>query len=293
MTRLTLRTHPLPVPEFFGAVSATVRATSDAAFRRLIGRIVGFYAERLLNPHWGEQLVFRPDNVLADRHGVPGARPGAGGGGLAPLLRRAGRGARRTSGSWRRRRSWRRRPGGSGTRRCSGRCPAWCSPTTAPGPPRPTCSTRATGGGGAGAARLPVRLAPRLAPAGGRAGGPRRRPVRRHPALERLPAHQQGPRRRPGRGRRGGPGHGDEPGRAGRLRAGHQRRRGAPGLPRRPRPRAGRGHRPRGGGGGRPGHAGGAAPAPRPRRVRRRERLLRGGLAAGLLGAALRRGCWR
>ena len=64
VTRLTLRTHPLPVPEFFGVVSATVRATSDAAFRRLIGRIVGFYAERLLNPHWGEQLVFRPDNVL-------------------------------------------------------------------------------------------------------------------------------------------------------------------------------------------------------------------------------------
>jgi FAD/FMN-containing dehydrogenase len=65
VTRLTLRTHPLPVPEFFGVVSATVQATSDAAFRRLIGRIVGFYAERLLNPHWGEQLVLRPDNVLA------------------------------------------------------------------------------------------------------------------------------------------------------------------------------------------------------------------------------------
>jgi FAD/FMN-containing dehydrogenase len=63
VTRLTLRTHSLPA--FFGGVFTTVRATSDAAFRRLIGRIVGFYGEKLLNPHWGEQIVFRPDNVLA------------------------------------------------------------------------------------------------------------------------------------------------------------------------------------------------------------------------------------
>jgi FAD/FMN-containing dehydrogenase len=65
VTRLTLRTHPLPAPEFFGAVFATVQATSDAAFRRLIGHTVRFYAEDLLNPHWGEQLVLRPENVLA------------------------------------------------------------------------------------------------------------------------------------------------------------------------------------------------------------------------------------
>ena len=63
MTRLTLRTHPLP--EFFGAVFATIQATSDAAFRRLIGRVVSFYSESLLNPHWGEQIVLRPGNVLA------------------------------------------------------------------------------------------------------------------------------------------------------------------------------------------------------------------------------------
>ena len=63
MTRLTLRTHDLP--EFFGAVFATIQASSDAAFRRLIGPIVGFYGERLLNPHWGEQIAFRPGNVLA------------------------------------------------------------------------------------------------------------------------------------------------------------------------------------------------------------------------------------
>jgi FAD/FMN-containing dehydrogenase len=63
VTRLTLQTHDLP--SFFGAVQATIRATSDAAFRRLIGRIVEFYGESLLNSHWGEQISFRPGNVLA------------------------------------------------------------------------------------------------------------------------------------------------------------------------------------------------------------------------------------
>jgi FAD/FMN-containing dehydrogenase len=63
VTRVTLRTHELPA--CFGGVFGTVKATSDAAFRRLIGRVVGFYGDSLFNPHWGEQLVFRPDNVLA------------------------------------------------------------------------------------------------------------------------------------------------------------------------------------------------------------------------------------
>jgi FAD/FMN-containing dehydrogenase len=63
VTRLTLRTHALPA--FFGAVNATVKAASDAAFRRLISHVVGFYSETLLNPHWGEQIVLRPGNVLA------------------------------------------------------------------------------------------------------------------------------------------------------------------------------------------------------------------------------------
>ena len=63
VTRLTLRTHSLP--EFFGGVFTTIKATSDAAFRRLIGQVVRFYSENLFNPHWGEQIVFRPGNVLA------------------------------------------------------------------------------------------------------------------------------------------------------------------------------------------------------------------------------------
>ncbi len=63
VTRLTLRTHDLP--EVFGTVFMTIQATSDVAFRRLVGRIVGFYRERLLNPHWGEQIAFRPGHILA------------------------------------------------------------------------------------------------------------------------------------------------------------------------------------------------------------------------------------
>jgi FAD/FMN-containing dehydrogenase len=63
VTRLTLRTHGLP--DFFGAVLLTVEAASDEAFRRLIGKMLDFYGSTLLDPHWGEQIRFRPDNVLA------------------------------------------------------------------------------------------------------------------------------------------------------------------------------------------------------------------------------------
>ncbi|HUM14858.1 MAG TPA: FAD-binding oxidoreductase [Candidatus Nitrosotalea sp.] len=62
VTRLTLATRELP--EFLGAVTTTIQAASDAAFRRLIGRVVGFYAEALFNPNWGEQISLRPDNRL-------------------------------------------------------------------------------------------------------------------------------------------------------------------------------------------------------------------------------------
>jgi FAD/FMN-containing dehydrogenase len=63
VARVTLRTHDLPA--FFGAVYLTVKATSGAAFRRLAGRVIDFYSEALLNPHWGEQIAFRPGDVLA------------------------------------------------------------------------------------------------------------------------------------------------------------------------------------------------------------------------------------
>src|SRR4029077_20962538 len=42
VTSLTLRTHELPAT--FGAVSTSIRAQSDAACRRLLGRFIAFYA---------------------------------------------------------------------------------------------------------------------------------------------------------------------------------------------------------------------------------------------------------
>lgn len=62
VTRVTLRTFDLP--ERFGGASATIKAASDDAFRRLIERFIGFYAETLCNPHWGETVSIRPDNRL-------------------------------------------------------------------------------------------------------------------------------------------------------------------------------------------------------------------------------------
>jgi FAD/FMN-containing dehydrogenase len=62
VTRVTLRTRELP--QVFGAVSGKIRARSETAFRELISRAMSFYAERLLNPHWGEQMRFGPGNEL-------------------------------------------------------------------------------------------------------------------------------------------------------------------------------------------------------------------------------------
>ena len=62
VTRLTLRTHSLP--EFFGGVFASVRASSDAAFRKLIGHFVAFYAAQLHNDRWGEIVNLRRRNVF-------------------------------------------------------------------------------------------------------------------------------------------------------------------------------------------------------------------------------------
>ena len=62
VTRLTLRTHELP--QFFGGAVGVIQAKSDPAFRALIARFISHYAERLANPHWGEQVAVRPDNSL-------------------------------------------------------------------------------------------------------------------------------------------------------------------------------------------------------------------------------------
>ena len=62
VTRLTLRTHDLP--EVIGVVLATIDAVSDDAYRRLIAKMVDFYAQALFNPHWGEQIRLRPGRRL-------------------------------------------------------------------------------------------------------------------------------------------------------------------------------------------------------------------------------------
>ncbi|HKO44445.1 MAG TPA: FAD-binding oxidoreductase [Pyrinomonadaceae bacterium] len=62
VTKVTLRTHPLP--EFFGFAGGSITAQSDSAFRELVHRFVGFYRDKLFNPHWGESIKVRPDNVL-------------------------------------------------------------------------------------------------------------------------------------------------------------------------------------------------------------------------------------
>jgi FAD/FMN-containing dehydrogenase len=59
---VTLETHPLP--EYFGAVFVNVNAHSPDAFRQLIERFIAFYAENLLNEHWGETVSLRPDGTL-------------------------------------------------------------------------------------------------------------------------------------------------------------------------------------------------------------------------------------
>ena len=62
VTRLTLRTHELP--PFIGAAWGSIMASSDDAFLRLLQHFFAFYAENLLNPHWGEQVAIEPDNTL-------------------------------------------------------------------------------------------------------------------------------------------------------------------------------------------------------------------------------------
>jgi hypothetical protein len=62
ITKLTLQLHDLP--EFFGGVGGTIKASSDGAYRRLLARFIEFYHARLFNEHWGEQAGFDSDNTL-------------------------------------------------------------------------------------------------------------------------------------------------------------------------------------------------------------------------------------
>jgi hypothetical protein len=62
VTRLTLRTRELP--RFVGFAFGEIQANSDDAFRRLIARFSDLYSNALFNRHWGESVVFGPNNTL-------------------------------------------------------------------------------------------------------------------------------------------------------------------------------------------------------------------------------------
>jgi FAD/FMN-containing dehydrogenase len=62
VTRLTLRTHPLP--ETVGLVAFEVAAVNADAYRELIEWFLSHYRDHLMGPAWGEQAVFRPDDRL-------------------------------------------------------------------------------------------------------------------------------------------------------------------------------------------------------------------------------------
>jgi FAD/FMN-containing dehydrogenase len=57
VTRLTLRTHPLPAT--LGSANANITASSDAAYRALVEQLLTFYRTSLMTPHWGEQISFQ------------------------------------------------------------------------------------------------------------------------------------------------------------------------------------------------------------------------------------------
>ncbi|WP_226579207.1 FAD-binding oxidoreductase [Acuticoccus sediminis] len=62
VTRVTLRTHPLP--RAFGLVAMEVEAASEGDYRTLVRDFLVHYRTNLSNPAWGEQAIFRPDNRL-------------------------------------------------------------------------------------------------------------------------------------------------------------------------------------------------------------------------------------
>jgi FAD/FMN-containing dehydrogenase len=60
VSRLTMRTYP--APQTLGVVSGTITASSDADFRRLLGRLAPVLPA-LCNPRWGEHVTFYCTNV--------------------------------------------------------------------------------------------------------------------------------------------------------------------------------------------------------------------------------------
>ena len=63
ITRLTLRTRELPA--FFGCgLRGQSRQAPMPRFDGLVAHTMSFYRERLLNRHWGEQILFQPGREL-------------------------------------------------------------------------------------------------------------------------------------------------------------------------------------------------------------------------------------
>jgi FAD/FMN-containing dehydrogenase len=62
VTRMTLKTYE--APKVGGGFDVTIKASSDESFRRLIADFIDLYADRLRNPHWGEQVAINRDNTL-------------------------------------------------------------------------------------------------------------------------------------------------------------------------------------------------------------------------------------
>ncbi|HEY7853222.1 MAG TPA: FAD-binding oxidoreductase [Caulobacteraceae bacterium] len=62
VTRVTLATHELGSTG--GGCDATIKATSDAAFRRAVRAFVDVYADQLCNRHWGESIRISGKNRI-------------------------------------------------------------------------------------------------------------------------------------------------------------------------------------------------------------------------------------
>jgi FAD/FMN-containing dehydrogenase len=63
VTKLTLRTRELP--EFFGVVSGRITANSDDGYKKLIEKCMRLYRDHLLNPAWGEQIIFHSNRSVS------------------------------------------------------------------------------------------------------------------------------------------------------------------------------------------------------------------------------------
>ncbi len=61
-TRLTLATRELP--EYFGFIGFALRADNEEKYRQLVGDVMAFTKEHLINPQWGEQIHFGPKNSV-------------------------------------------------------------------------------------------------------------------------------------------------------------------------------------------------------------------------------------